>query len=202
MSITSHQIQLEQLERLRSEIPRSPMVTHTRDSRQIPSQKRWSQSYKFLKIAKYSNFKILQETWHTTHLLKLLYKMYKYEMDPTRTVGATERTRDVGRTDGQMDGRAEWNQYTPQQLRCAWGIIIKSNMYSTSRKISTPFVKKTQEQQQQKLLKKQSIYRWFQTPWRSCDVTVMLWLKSIIVMLWCVMSRHIKLVVKWTHSST
>ena len=37
--------------------------------------------------------------------------MYKYEMDPTKTVGATERTRDAGRTDGQtdrrMDGRSE-----------------------------------------------------------------------------------------------
>ena len=44
--------------------------------------------------------------------------MYKYEMDPTRTVGATERTRDAGRTDGQT----EWNQYnTPQQLRCVGG---------------------------------------------------------------------------------
>ena len=39
--------------------------------------------------------------------------MYKYEMDPTRTVGATERTRDAGQTDGQTDGRTEWNQYTP-----------------------------------------------------------------------------------------
>ena len=56
--------------------------------------------------------------------MKLLGKMYKYEMDPTRTVGATEwicdvgRTRD-GRTDERTDGRMEWNQYTPQQLR--WG---------------------------------------------------------------------------------
>ena len=43
--------------------------------------------------------------------------MYKYEMDPTRTVGATEITRDVGWTDGQtdgrIDGRTERNQYTP-----------------------------------------------------------------------------------------
>ena len=38
----------------------------------------------------------------------LLGKMYKYEMDPTRTLGATERTRNAGRT--------EWNQYTPQQI--------------------------------------------------------------------------------------
>ena len=45
--------------------------------------------------------------------------MYKYEMDPTRTVGATERTRDAGRADGQT----EWNQYTPQQLRGVGGIM-------------------------------------------------------------------------------
>ena len=43
--------------------------------------------------------------------------MYEYGMDPTRTVGATERTRDAGRaggqadrrTDGRMDGRIETN---------------------------------------------------------------------------------------------
>ena len=46
--------------------------------------------------------------------------MYLYEMDPTRTVGATDRTRDAGRTDGRM----EWNHYIPQKLRCAAGIII------------------------------------------------------------------------------
>ena len=33
--------------------------------------------------------------------------MYEYEMDPTRTVGATERTRDVGRTDKQTDRRTD-----------------------------------------------------------------------------------------------
>ena len=54
--------------------------------------------------------------------------MYTYQMDPTRTVGTTERTRSAGRTDGwtdgrtdsQTDGRTEWNQ----QLRCV-GCIIK-----------------------------------------------------------------------------
>ena len=35
--------------------------------------------------------------------------MYKYEMDPTRTVGATERTRDAGQTDGETNGRSETN---------------------------------------------------------------------------------------------
>ena len=64
---------------------------------------RQSQSYKFYKIAQNSNFEILQNTLHTTHLLKLLDKMCKYEMDPTRTVGATEQTRDAGRTDGRTD---------------------------------------------------------------------------------------------------
>ena len=37
---------------------------------------------------------MLQETLHAIHLLKLLDKMYEYEMDPTRTVGAAEQTRD------------------------------------------------------------------------------------------------------------
>ena len=89
---------------MRSKIPPAApwlpiLVIHIRSQIQI----RQSQSYKFWKIAKNSNFEILQETLHTTHLLKLLDKMYKYEMDPTRTVGATERTRDAGRTDGQTD---------------------------------------------------------------------------------------------------
>ena len=81
----------------------------------IRSQVKTRQSGKFLKIAKNTYFKILQKTLHATHHLKLLDKMYKYEMDPTKTVGATERKRDAGRTDGRTDG----NQYTPQQLRCA-----------------------------------------------------------------------------------
>ena len=68
---------------------------------------RQSHSYNFKKIAKNYEFEILHETLHMTHLLKLLNKMYKYEMDPTRTVGATERTRDAGRTDGQTEGRTD-----------------------------------------------------------------------------------------------
>ena len=98
--------------------PHRHMITHTSDSHQIPSQKNTKSNLNFLIIAKNSNFPILQETLHVTHLLKLLDKMYEYEMDPTRTVGATERTRDAGWMDGQKDGwtdgRTEWNQYTPQ----------------------------------------------------------------------------------------
>ena len=82
--------------------PRCPkLVIHIRS--QVKT--RQSQNYKFKKIAKNTNFKILPVTLHVTHLLELLDNMYKYEMDPTKTVGATERTRDAGRT--------EWNQYIP-----------------------------------------------------------------------------------------
>ena len=55
----------------------------------------------------------MQATLHVTRLQKLLDKMCKYEIDPTKIVGATERTRDAGRTDGRTYGRTEWNQYTP-----------------------------------------------------------------------------------------
>ena len=75
---------------------------------------RQSHSYNLKQIAKNLNFEILQEILHATHL-KLLGKMYKYKMDPTRTVGATERTCDAGRTqdasgmDGQTDRLSETN---------------------------------------------------------------------------------------------
>ena len=39
--------------------------------------------------------------------------MWIYEIDPTRTVGATERTRDAGRTDGRTDGWSETNVIPP-----------------------------------------------------------------------------------------
>ena len=85
---------------------RRPMITHTSNSHQIACQTRPSQSNKFYKIAKNTNFKILQKL-HVTHPLKLLNKMYEYDMDPNKTLGATKRTRDSGRTDGQTDRRSE-----------------------------------------------------------------------------------------------
>ena len=70
----------------------------------------------------------------------LLDKMYKYEMDPTRTVGATERTLDAGRMDGQTDGWMDgWSETSilPQQLHCAGGIIIGTHFgYITSGNVS------------------------------------------------------------------
>ena len=51
--------------------------------------------------------------------------MYKYEMDPTRTVGATEQTWDAGRMDGQTDRQTERvKPIYPQQLDCAGGVLI------------------------------------------------------------------------------
>ena len=73
-------MKLEQLERLRSEdTPRRLMTTHTIES----------------------NFLILKRALHATHLLKLLDKMCKYEMDPMSIVEDTD-----GRTDGQTDVEA------------------------------------------------------------------------------------------------
>ena len=71
-------------------------------------------------IKNYQNFKF----WHFARNftcntpLKLLDKMYKYEMDPSRTVGASERTRDAG----WMDRRSETNipppPHPPTTLLC------------------------------------------------------------------------------------
>ena len=60
-----------------------------------------------------------QRSSHATHPVMLLIICAKYGKNPSWTVDATERTRDAGRT----DGRTEWNQYTPQQLRCVGGIM-------------------------------------------------------------------------------
>ena len=76
------------------------MITQTSDSHQIPCQDKTK--------SKVTNFKIL----------------LKFQI----TVGATERTRDVGQMYGQMDGLSETNIPPPppprQQLHCAGSIII------------------------------------------------------------------------------
>ena len=52
---------------------------------------------------------MLKETFNATQPLEPHDKMYKYGIDPSRTVGATERARYEGGTDGQTDGRNETN---------------------------------------------------------------------------------------------
>ena len=69
---------------------------------------------------------MLQETSHATHLRQLLDKRYKYEKDPTRIVGVTERTRDAERTDGWIDGPTDRRSETnipPTTSLCVGGII-------------------------------------------------------------------------------
>ena len=76
-----HSPKLEQLKRLHSEIPpATPWLPIQVTDIRSEVKRRQSQSYKFEKIAKNSNFKILQEILHATHLLKLLDKMFKYEI--------------------------------------------------------------------------------------------------------------------------
>ena len=123
----------QSLEHLHSEIPPPPppththththtqhpmiMITHTIIHTRSHVKTIQSQIYKFKTIAKNPKFEILHKTLHATHLLQLPNKMHKYEMDPTRTVSATEQTRHAGQTDGRTDRQTEWNQYnTPNNF--------------------------------------------------------------------------------------
>ena len=79
-------------------------------------KRRPSQSYKFKEFAKISNFLILIQTLHATHLLKMLDKMCKY--DPPSIVEDTERKRFCPQT----DRRTKWNQYTPLSTSLKRGV--------------------------------------------------------------------------------
>ena len=89
--------------------PRRLMITHSIESYWIPSQKKTK-----------SIFLILKQTLHATHLLKLLEKMCKYELDPTSIVEDTERTPFCPQTDRGTDGLGETN-IPPFQLRWSRG---------------------------------------------------------------------------------
>ena len=118
-------VRLEQLERLRSEdTPRRLMITPPGlpiPLSHIGSQvkRRQSQSHKFKKFAKISNFWILKRALHATHL-KLLDKMCKYEMDPMSIVEDIERTRFCPQTDRRTDGQGD-TSIPPFQLRWSEG---------------------------------------------------------------------------------
>ena len=81
-------------------------------------KRRQSQSYKFKNFTKISNFWILKRALHVTHLLKLLDKMCKYEMDPMSIVEDTERTRFCPQT----DRRTRWYQYIPLSTSSKRGV--------------------------------------------------------------------------------
>ena len=59
-----------------------------------------------------------------TDLLKLLDKMFKYEMDPTRTVGATDAGRMDGQTDGGTNAWSETNIPPPPTTSLLWVDVI------------------------------------------------------------------------------
>ena len=68
---------------------------------------------------KVTNLKNLPK-FHATHLLKLLDKMCKYDMDPMSIVEDTKRTRFCPQT----DRRTRWFQYTPLSTSLKGGGII------------------------------------------------------------------------------
>ena len=76
---------------------------------------RQSQNYKFKEFAKTSNVWILKKKkkkkkkniLHTTHLLELLDKMYKYQMDLASIVEDTKQTRFCPKTDKLTYGRMD-----------------------------------------------------------------------------------------------
>ena len=64
---------------------------------------RQSEGCKFKEIAQNSNLRILHKAQHATHLLKLVDKLCKYEMDLDSIVADTEPARFCPQTDGQTD---------------------------------------------------------------------------------------------------
>ena len=89
-------------------------------------KRRQSQTYKFKKFAKISYFLILKRALHSTHPLKLLDKMCKYEMDPMSIVADTERTRFCPQTDRRTDRQTDKviPVYPPFNFVEVGGIII------------------------------------------------------------------------------
>ena len=73
------------------------MISHTINSYQIPSQNKTKLKFQIWKMCQSLNVGILQKHLHATHLLGLLSKMCKYQMDLVSIVEVTERT------DGQTD---------------------------------------------------------------------------------------------------
>ena len=101
--IYQNQLQLEQLERLRSEdTPRRLMITHTFETYWIPSQKNnRSRTENVTEQTRFSKSRSNdledisqgQRSSHATHLLMLVIICTEYGKNPSRTVDATERTR-------------------------------------------------------------------------------------------------------------
>ena len=136
------EIQLEQLERLRSEnTPPCPMITHTTDSYRIKSHYNTKSQLRTLK--KLPKIQIL-EFWKkkkkkldATHPLKLLDMMCKYEMDPASIVEDTEQTRFCPQMDGRTDRRTDGRKTSKPCFQLHWSggynYMDKYNMLNNHR---------------------------------------------------------------------
>ena len=115
---TKLEFKLEHLERLHSDdTPAASWLSILLSHIGSLVKRKQSQSYKFKELAKIFFFLILKQILHAAHHLKLLYKMCKYEMDPTSIVEDTVQTWFCPQT----DRRTRWNQYTPFQLHWSGG---------------------------------------------------------------------------------
>ena len=108
--------------------PRRPMITHTSVKHQIPSQKKTKWKLYSLKNCPKLIILNLQETLQAKHRLKLPNKMCKYEINPSRTLGATEQTRDAGWTDILEKTHMYCNE-NRWRLFCLLRIIQESGVY-------------------------------------------------------------------------
>ena len=128
-NIHGMRLKVEQLECLHPEIPPPPPLPATWlhilvINIRYQVKTRQSQSHKFKKNAKNLKLEILQETLYATHLLKWLDKVYNkiYEMDPTRTVGTTERTQSAGWKGGRSETNRKCQDYVYIKLEY-WSIM-------------------------------------------------------------------------------
>ena len=128
--------------------PRRPMITHTRDSHQIPSQNNTKSKLQILKKCQNPNFEILQETLLLYTLWSCLIKCknMKWIHPKLWALQSGHGMRD-GRTDGWMDRRTDRRSETnipPAQLHCAgvevvqgynkvvWLTLLSQNLSSIS----------------------------------------------------------------------
>ena len=79
----------------------------------------------FKNLPKNNILKILQKSFHGTHLLELLDMMYKHEIDPASIVEDTEQTPFCPQRDGQTD---KLKPVYPFQLRWNGGYKIVSDI--------------------------------------------------------------------------
>ena len=112
---------LEQLERLGSEdTPAASWLPIPLSHIESQVKRRQSQSYKFKEFVKISNFWISKQTLHATHLLKLLDKMCKYEMDAMSIVEDTEWTRRY-----RADTILSTDRFCPQRTQFCPHLLLK-----------------------------------------------------------------------------